>query len=286
LIGIKRSQVYPKYFGLNHFGWFTGIYDKQTGHDYLPDLLAYVENNYEQVHEQFAAEIKSEKDHWAITFLDHLEMMHDFPYSLPNTYNLYYLYPNRTYKHYSLEHTRTDEVIEGRETMVFDYCKEIAKLQKMKGTKYDISARINPQYSVDNPQAASTVYADNDVHAAYLVELVLSIINNNNDVALVMIKNDGICPNLDEGMMLEVACRIGKEEIVPLHYGPVPAFEKGLLENQYACEKLIVDAIEERSKQKLLQAFTENRVVRDADTAKKLIERFIEVNKEYWPEFK
>ena len=101
-----------------------------------------------------------------------------------------------------------------------------------------------------------------------------------------MIKNNGICPNLDSEMMLEVACRIGKEEIVPLHYGDVPAFEKGLLENQFACEKLLVDAIFEQNAQKLLQAFTENRIVRDADLAKKLIARFTEANKELWPTFK
>ena len=66
----------------------------------------------------------------------------------------------------------------------------------------------------------------------------------------------------------------------------MPQFEKGLLENQYACEKLLVDAIFEQSDQKLLQAFTENRVVRDADLAKKLIKDFKEANGKYWPEFK
>ena len=286
LIGVKRSQIYPRYFGLNHFGWFTGLYDKETGHDYLPDLLKYVEENYDEIHEMFKKKIKDKNDHWAITFLDHLEMLHDFPYSLPNTYNLYYLYPDRTLKHYNIHHTRYDEVMNGREVMVFDYCRKIAELGRMKGTEFDISSKINPDYTVDNPQAASTVYADNDVHASYLVELVLSIINNANEIALVMIKNDGICQNLDSEMMLEVSCRIGKEEIVPLHYGSVPAFEKGLLENQYACEKLLVDAILEKDALKLRQAFTENRIVRDGDLAKKLISRFIEVNKDLWPTFK
>ena len=286
LINVKRSQIYPKYFGLNHLGWFTGLYDKETGHDYLPDLLQYVESHYEQIHEQFENKIKGKDDHWGITFLNHLEMLHDFPYSLPNTYNLYYIYPNKSLTHYSLEHTRYDEVINGREKMVFEYCKKITELGRMKGTEYDISSKINPNYAVDNPQAAATVYADNDVHAAYLVELVLSIINNSNDIALVMTKNNGICPNLDNEMMLEVACRIGKEEIVPLNYGTVPAFEKGLLENQFACEKLLVDAILEKNSLKLLQAFTENRIVRDAELAKKLIQRFIDVNGEYWPQFK
>lgn len=286
LIGLKRSQIYPKFFGLNHLGWYTGLYDKNTGHDYLPKLLDYVKEHYDELHKKFKEKIKGPDDHWGITFLNHLEMMKDFPYALPNTYNLYYLYNNKVLSHYNIEHTRYDEVIAGRETMVFEYCKKIVKLGKMKGTEYDISSKINPDYSIDNPQAASTVYSDNDVHAAYLVELVLSIINNANEIALVMVKNDGICPNLDSEMMLEVACRIGKEEIVPLSYGEVPSFEKGLLENQYACEKLLVDAIEEKDDLKLLQAFTENRIIRDTDLAKKLIKEFKEINGNFWPQFK
>ena len=48
----------------------------------------------------------------------------------------------------------------------------------------------------------------------------------------------------------------------------------------------VTNAIFEQSDQKLLQAFTENRVVRDADLAKKLIKDFKEANGKYWPEFK
>ena len=130
-----------------------------------------------------------------------------------------------------------------------------------------------------------TVYADNDVHAAYLVELVLSIVNNAMEPALVMTENKGICPNLDPGMMLEATCLAGAQELMPLQVGEVPAFEKGLLENQYACEKLLVDAIFEHSDMKLLQAFTENRLVRDADVAKKIIADFKVANGSEWPEF-
>ena len=87
-------------------------------------------------------------------------------------------------------------------------------------------------------------------------------------------------------MMLEVSCLIGINEIMPLQVGEVPTFEKGLLENQYACEKLLVDAVFEHDDLKLLQAFTENRIVRDVEVAKQLIAEFKKVNKDYWPQFK
>lgn len=286
LIGRKRSEFYPIYFGLNHYGWFTKIIEKSTGKDILPELLDYVVKNYDNIHDEWKKKIKGPEDHWGIVFLSHLEMVKDFPYSLPNTYNLYYMNPDTAYEHYNIEHTRYDEVKAGREKQVFEYCKEIAKLNKMKGTKYDISTKISPYTEFNGEMNTETVYADNDVHAAYLVELVLSIINNKNDLALLMVKNDGICPNLDPGMMLEVTCMVGKEGIVPLNHGEVGAFEKGLLENQYACEHLLVEAILERNDQKLLQAFTENRLVRDYKVAKQIIDDFKEANKNYWPAFK
>lgn len=286
LIGRKRSELQPVYFGLNHFGWFTRLLDRKTGEDVLTELLNYICDHYDEIHADYESRIEGPEDHWAITFLDHLEMIRDFPYSLPNTYNLYYLYPERTYRHYSLEHTRYDEVKAGREREVFAFCHAVAEQGHMKGTEFDIQGKIDAKRSSIRDLGVETVYAANDVHAAYLVELVLSIINNAHDVALVMVQNNGICSNLDPGMMLEVACLVGRQELMPLQVGEVPAFEKGLLENQYACERLLVDAIFEHDDLKLLQAFTENRLVRDADVAKKIIRDFKEANGDQWPEFK
>ena len=41
--------------------------------------------------------------------------------------------------------------------------------------------------------------------------------------------------------MVEVACRVGANGVEPLAMDPVDTFYKGLLENQYAYEKLTVD---------------------------------------------
>lgn len=40
-------------------------------------------------------------------------------------------------------------------------------------------------------------------------ELAMSIAYNQNDIFLIITENKGIVPNLSEGMMLEVACRVG-----------------------------------------------------------------------------
>ena len=68
--------------------------------------------------------------------------------------------------------------------------------------------------------------------------------------------------------------------------GEIPAFQKGLLENQFAYEKLTADAALEGSYRKALDALTLNRLVNDTDKARALLDDYIAANKEYWPELK
>lgn len=283
LVNKTRSDVEPTYFGLNHFGWFTHFYDKKTGVDVLPEILDICKNDPQRVRDELHEMYKNDH-HWGGTFQEHVDFILDYPYALPSTYLLYYLYPEKCKQHYNGSFTRYDEVLKGRGENVKSYCNGIVKLGKMRGTQYDISQHIDAN-ATQVSQATSSTIAYNDVHATYLIELAISIINNNNDICLVMVKNDGIIPNVDNGMMLEAACRVGKEGIQPISIGEIPTFEKGLMENQYACEKLLVDAIFEHDDQKLLQAFTLNRLINDTDKAKAIIADYMEVNKDYWPSF-
>ena len=61
---------------------------------------------------------------------------------------------------------------------------------------------------------------------------------------------------------------------------------KGLLENQYAYERLTVEAFFEGSYTKAFQALTLNRTIVDAKKARRILDRLIEANKGYWPELK
>ena len=99
-----------------------------------------------------------------------------------------------------------------------------------------------------------------------------------------MVENTGIVSNLTEGMMVEVPCMVGVNGPEPLNVGEIPTFIKGLLENQYAYEKLTVDANLEGSYEKAWRALTLNRLVNDSDVAKALLDEYIEANKGYWPE--
>ena len=278
LAGKTRLDVEPKYFGLNHFGWFTALYDKKTGTDVLPEIIdALYEGN---VDDRLGFSGKNDA-YWTYTF-KHLEkMVQDYPHSLPNTYLQYYLYPQDMIAHTDPNYTRTNAVIDGRENRVFDFCKEVSNLGKMKGTQYD----LNLKYGDDNSIKGASI-AHNDAHATYIIELALSIAHNTNDVFLLIVPNNGVISNLDEGMMLEVACRVGANGAIPIHYGKIGTFEKGLLEGQYASEKLAVEAVFEESYDKALQSLVVNRTVVDTDIARKILNDYIEVNQDYFPTLK
>src|SRR5699024_8249489 len=86
--------------------------------------------------------------------------------------------------------------------------------------------------------------------------------------------------------MVEVPAMMTKSGPKPFAVGEIPAFYKGLIENQYAYEKLVVDAYYEQSYMKLLQALTLNRTVTDVNRAKAILDDLSEANKGYWQELK
>jgi maltose-6'-phosphate glucosidase len=65
--------------------------------------------------------------------------------------------------------------------------------------------------------------------------------------------------------------------------GKIPHFQKGMIEQQVAVEKLVVDAFEEHSYQKLWQAMTLSKTVPSASVAKQILDEMIEANGEWWP---
>lgn len=56
-----------------------------------------------------------------------------------------------------------------------------------------------------------------------------------------------------------------------------------MIEQQVAVEKLVVDAFEEHSYQKLWQAMTLSKTVPSASVAKQILDEMIEANGEWWP---
>lgn len=260
ILGLEsRKEMIVKYFGLNHFGWWSSITDKE-GNDLMPQIKEHVG--------KYGYTVKiDENQHtdasWNDTFAKAKDILAVDPTHLPNTYLKYYLFPDYVVEHSNKEYTRANEVMDGREKFVFGECKKIAEA----GTAKDSGLHI-------------------DEHASYIVDLARAIAFNTQERMLLIVENKGAIRNFDETAMVEIPCIVGSNGPEPLSIGDIPRFQKGLMEQQVAVEKLVVEAWAEKSYQKLWQAITLSKTVPSATVAKEILDDLIEANKEYWPELK
>ncbi|WP_347861668.1 6-phospho-alpha-glucosidase [Salimicrobium sp. PL1-032A] len=256
ILGKDVFDLVPEYFGLNHFGWFTKVLDKQ-GNDHTDTIKrAITEDGF--LPED--AEIANDPS-WIKTFKQVERMATDFPDYLPNTYLQYYLYPSEMAQKEVSGNTRARQVINGREKRVHTLADQIIADDTTENVELEV-----------------------DIHGRYMIRVAASMAYNNGDIFIVMVENNGTIANLPDDAMVEVPSMMTSRGPKPFAVGHIPRFYKGLIEGQLAYEQLVVDAYYENSYEKALQALTLNRTVVDAPTARNILDDMIEANKEYWPE--
>lgn len=78
-----------------------------------------------------------------------------------------------------------------------------------------------------------------DEHASYIVDLACALAYNTKEKMLLIVENNGAVQNFDPTAMVEVPCLVGSEGPQALCIGDIPRFQKGLMEQQVAVEKLV-----------------------------------------------
>lgn len=254
LIGVDYDEIRPVYFGLNHFGWFKHLYDKK-GNDLVPELRERIlKNGFEPA--DAAERDKSWLDVYSMVKI----ILKHYPDYIPNTYLQYYLFPEYKAAHQDSQYTRADEVIDGREKRVFSECAKI----------------------IERGYVGDSSIAQNEAHADMIVDVASSIAFNKNNIFVLITKNNGVISNFSDDAMVECTAAVGAQGVTPFAVGEIDTFCKGLMENQYAYEKLTVEAFFEQSYLKALKAITLNRTVVDGFKAKALLDDMMEVNKDFW----
>ena len=261
ILGFKnRKEMCIRYYGLNHFGWWTSIKDKD-GKEYIQDLIAHQLKYGNCLADDDASHYTDSS--WFDTAKKVKDIIAIDPTMCPNSYFQYYLFGDDMVAHTDPNYTRADQVVDTREKRVFGECHRIEK----EGTAKDTTLQIG-------------------IHAEFIVDLAKALAFNTHERMLLIVPNNGAISNFENDAMVEIPCIVGKDGYEPLTVGEIPHFQKGLMEQQVNCEKLVVDAYEEHSYLKMLQALTLNKCVPNANVARKILDDFIEANKAYWPELK
>lgn len=255
ILNVNMYDLEPRYFGLNHFGWFTELTNKTTGVDLLPELKDYLMGNE---FKPFNAEQRDPS--WLKTYKNVNKMMQFFPEYVPNTYLQYYFFADELIKDSDPNFTRVDEAKLGRERHVLDILEKAEKQNNLQ----------------DIPLLQGEVFGN------LMVEVVQSIAYDEKKTFVVINRNKGYIPNLPADAMVELASTLGENGAEMIPFGEIKPFYKGLIEGQYAYEKLTVEAYLEKDYTKALQALTLNRAIVNPVKAKAVLDDLMEHSQEYW----
>ncbi len=260
ILGVEREELVVDYFGLNHFGWFTSI--KVDGVERLNEVREHVYKHGLLTEDVSKIDYRHADSSWIKTFKNIKLIMNHFPEYLPNPYLQYYLFPDHIVETSNKDYTRANEVMDGREKTLFETV-----------DKFQETGILEDSFAVG-------------VHGTFIVDVTVSIAQDLGKRYLVMTENNGTIPNLPQDAMIEVPAFITADGPKPEFVGDIPYFYKAMIEQQLASEKILVEAIIEGSYEKALQAFTLNKTLPSAQTAKAVLDDLIEANKDFWPTLK
>lgn len=250
-----HSEWITTYYGLNHFGWFSSIYNRKTKKELMPEILGSALEK--------GVWLENGDDSWKETYKNLGRMIEYFPDAIPNNYLEYYLMPDLKVKKADKNYTRANYVIDNR----------IAYMNNF----YD--AIIS-----GNNDRLAAYKMENEVHGQYIIDIAISLHNDLSNRFNLIVPNKGAIPNLRPDAVVEVPCYVNAQGVTPISLREdIPDFHKGLMEAQVASEKLLVDAFFEESYLKALQSFTLNQTVPSMIVAKKVLDEMIDVNGELWP---
>jgi len=248
-----------KYFGMNHFGWWTNIID-ENGVDLLPQLRKDVQSGQTTTLLQTNEETIGDQ-YWSDTYKRMIRLFKLFPEYLPNCYLQYYLTPDEMFEDVDINYTRGDYVMDGREKRIYDECKRV----------------------IQNGSAKDSSLHAGD-HGNYIVDIANAIIHDTRERFTVNLKNNGAISNFDSEAVVELPVYIGSAGAESINVGKIPTFQKGLMEQQKAYEKLTVEAALTGSWQKALEAAVMNKTVPSYRVAQETLKDLYQANQDLWPE--
>lgn len=258
IYGYNHDNWIPTYYGLNHFGWYSSIYDIEAKRDIMPDIIKKAQEHGVWLNEGDAS--------WKKTYSNLGKLIQMFPDAIPNNYLEYYLMSDDKANELDPNYTRANYIMDNREKHTQEFYNAIVS---------------------KDPEALKNFNVENEIHGMYIINIARSLHNGYNNRFMLIVRNEGAVPNVRPDAMVEIPVYVGKNGVNPVALQRnIPDFHKGFIEAQVASEKLLVDAYFENSYLKALQAFTLNQTVNSMHTAQKVLDEFIKVNGNLWPELK
>ena len=252
MYGVSSDRIYIEFGGLNHLVWGRKIY--KDGIDITKEAL-------NMLKDAKSFTMKNIPDlQWGSELIDSIG-------ALPCPYHRYYY------------------LTEG----MLKECKEAVKRE---GTRGEVVKKLendlfelykDPNLNIKPPQLAKRGGAH---YSEAAVNLITSIYNDKKDIQYVNVRNNGTILDLPEDVVIECNCVIDKSGAHPIHIGHMETSARGLMQVVKSYEELTVEAGVTGDYGTALKALTIHPLVKDAISAKKVLDDIIKENKDYLPQYK
>ena len=246
LFSVDGRRIRMDYFGLNHLSWVRKVY--LDGEEVTKEVL-------NRIIEGEAAELPGYA--FSKALLQALGM-------IPNGYLQYYYHSDQVLQ-------KLRQAKESRAEVVMKLEQELLELYK------------NPNLK-EKPKVlerrGGAWYSD----AA--VALINAITNDKNEIHIVDVPNQGSLKGLSDLSAVEVPALVNRSGAHPLVIGEIPPAVRGLVQAVKAYEELTVEAAVTGSREIALLALVAHPLVPTVEVAEKLLDRILEANRDYLPQFR
>ncbi|MCL2352544.1 MAG: alpha-galactosidase [Firmicutes bacterium] len=268
---MPQERIGTASVGMNHFGWFTRIWDKTTGEDLYPRLRE----------QERKADGLALWDEYALSRLM-LRIYGLWPYPGANHIGEYFAWSDAYLASASLQFyfdPASGRPWESKNPPEFVYC-----LSK------DLAGReLFPERGPGGKDPSYTSVFNADSRAAvpsgeYGVLIAEAIFfDKAAEIGAVNMPNRGFAPGLPEGMVLEMPAVADGKGIHPKRCDALPTAVASMIATQGAIHSLLVEAYAEQSRNKLLQAVLLDPTVSGYNNAVAMIDEMCERQKEILP---
>ncbi|MCP4644710.1 MAG: alpha-galactosidase [bacterium] len=249
--------------GINHFTWFQRIHDRKTGEDLYPKLRE--------------AELDG----------DLLSDWHEIALGRV-LFRRFGLWPSCGANHYG-EYIRWAEEFVASECQYFydpatGYPWQTGDIPEFVYTlNGDLAARPWRKPAPGPVDFDAAELKPSGELAAPIIEAIHCGVERHLDA--INVPNRGAIPNLPDDMVVEVPATADGDGFHPFQMEPLPEAAAAMLRLQGSIHQLLVEAFDERSKDKLLQAFLLDPTVDSYRRAVECVDEMIQLQQKLLPEF-
>ncbi|NTV79754.1 MAG: glycoside hydrolase, partial [Clostridiales bacterium] len=263
---VDEKDLYVEFAGLNHLSWIRSV--KKYGEEILPQLLeddAFLENIQE--FSMFDSQILRQLGY------------------LPNEYLYYYYHREKALENIIKAGATRGKTIEEVNQKMMEELKAMDMDKDPEGALqiflYYMEVREHSYMSIETGSDKKVEIVKGNLsvpdgmgYAGVMLDCIEGLQSEEGTHLVLSVENNGCISCLEDKDVIEVTCKVSKSGIVPVAIENMPQHCNLLIQNIKLYEKLTVEAVNEKSKDKAILALTLHPLINSYSLAKKLVENY------------